>query len=251
MSGFSSMNEMSQSEYDGFLLGTVKFNNDPERLQRIKVSIPRLMDGDVENLPWVSPILSAPQGLTSNAGVVEVPALGALVVVKFQGGQIYYGLCHGSIPTKSYTPNPSLLLNYPNRRGWSDTAGNLMWIDVTSGQTEFHLKHTSGTYVHIDNLGNLHINSVKQVLVDCETAVVNATNSTTLTCPSNTINGNLSLNGNLTHTGNTTQTGNVTLSGTFSVTGSSFRHNGVRVGDDHNHTNVRFGTDISGPPQVP
>ena len=235
MTGFSSMNDLSPQKNDGFLLGTVKFNNDPERLQRIKVSVPRLMEGDVNNLPWISPILSAPQGFTSSAGVMEVPALGALVVVQFQSGQIYYGLCHGSVPTKSHTPNAALLLNYPNRRGWSDTAGNLMWVDVTSGQTEFHLSHVSGTYVHIDNLGNLHISSVKQVLVDCETAVVNASVSTAVTCPTNTINGNLVLNGNLTHTGNTVQTGNVTI-------------NGKNVGSTHVHSGVQAGGSNSGQP---
>lgn len=257
MSGFSNLNEFQADDYSGYLLGTVVFNNDPDRLQRIKVSIPRLLTGDPANLPWISPINRSPFGLTSNAGTVEVPALGSLVLVEFQGGNIYYGLCMGSVPTKSYTPNPALLLNYPNRRGWADIAGNLLWIDTTSGQVEFHLKHSSGTFIHVDNAGNVNINSVNEVKVDCETAVVNASTSTHVTSPTNTIDGDVVINGDITHTGNTTQTGDFALTGDFDetgdlhVTGTAFRHNGVRVGSDHNHTNVQVGGNISGPPQVP
>lgn len=224
MPGFNNLNQIDSADYFGYFVGTVKANNDPQQRQRVKVSIPKLFEGSVDDLPWVAPLVSSPFGMTSNSGVMQVPALGSLVVVEFQKGDVYNGLYSHSIHSLSHTPDPALLLNYPNRRGWRDPQGNLWWVDTTTGSVEIHLKHKSGTYVHINNAGDVEVNSVTKVTVNAPTAEVNAddvlvtaSSMVDITSPETKVNGKL------------------TLVGDLDASGGTFKHNSVNVGSTHVH----------------
>lgn len=74
--------------------------------------------------------------------------------------------------------------------------------------------------------------------------LIEAGSTVTIRAPSILLDGNVSVSGNL-HTDGA-------LSYELGISGNgSARNNGVRVGSDHNHTNVQVGGNISGPPQVP
>ena len=78
---------------DAYHVGRVVFNDDPARQQRVKVTIPGyLTDLDPTNLPWVGPIAQSDFGNTATHGSVRVPVLGALLILKFQGGDRNKGL---------------------------------------------------------------------------------------------------------------------------------------------------------------
>lgn len=257
MTGFRNSNDISKSDYTGRFVGTVKDNNDPEQRQRIKVFIPKLLEAPTEYLPWIAPILTSDVGMTSSSGVMSVPPLGSSVVVEFQNGDLNYGLYVGYTHDAKHTPDASLLLNYPNRRGYSDRRGIKFWVDNTAGQVELHWQHPSGTFIHVNNAGEVLISNATKVTVNTAEALVTASSSATITTPTANINASSQLNitspntlvtGNLTVVGDSDLTGDFSLQGDLLAVGSSFKHNGTNVGSSHIHGGVRFGGDLSAPP---
>lgn len=81
---------MSTNKLDGFYNGTVVDNVDPDRLSRIRVSIPCLTEGiESDLLPWYSianPVNASPNSKAS------IPPLGSEVKVEFPTNDIYNGI---------------------------------------------------------------------------------------------------------------------------------------------------------------
>jgi hypothetical protein len=162
--GFNSAMQLEQSEYTKPFLAQVVANNDPDKRQRIKVRIPGLLDGTVEFLPWVLPKhdtrFGTGTGPNGPYGHQYIPPVGALVVVRFQEGDLTYGLTDGVIPSVGIDV---LQTNYPNRYGLRDPGGNYLYVDTQSGDIEF--KHKSGTTIHvrpdgtIDVIGQANVNA--------------------------------------------------------------------------------------------
>ena len=91
-----------------------------------------------------------------------MPALGSLVGVEFQNGDIHYPLYTG-LPKTLKTSIEEELANYPNRYGFRDEVGNVAYIDKTSGSTTMFLKHFTGTTVQISNDGSVQITAVAPI----------------------------------------------------------------------------------------
>lgn len=159
------------SEQATYFVAKVVENNDPLKLQRIKVTVPNLLEGSVESLPWCMPITSSVLGGNTKTSVaVAIPPIDSHVVVVFQGGDVNYGLVIGSLVTKS-TELGELATNYPKRRGWVDAAGNHFFVDTTEGSITFEVKHTSGTTIQIDNEGKLTITTAGDTTVNATGAL--------------------------------------------------------------------------------
>lgn len=152
---WNNINQDADTSQELYHLGVVVENNDPKQMQRIKVSIPNKMEAPIEELDWVGPISRSAFGVGDLFGTMNVPALGSIVLVYFQGGDIKYGLYEGSAISVNFRPHPQLLINYPRRYGFCDPAGNYMYIDYTPNQVSMHLYHKSGTNFDIDNAGNV------------------------------------------------------------------------------------------------
>ena len=180
MPGFNNFNQMEAATYDGQIKGIVVENRDPEYRQRIKVRIPELMEAEIEDLPWILPIVESSFGMTAGAGTVSIPVIDSIVIVEFQKGDIHYGLYTSGLHTSQWTLPAELMTNYPHRRGWKDPAGNKLWIDIKEDHVEFHLEHVSGTSFHVDNDGNLSINVVGNTTVSTK-------GSTTIGTEGNTV----------------------------------------------------------------
>ena len=151
----NNMNQLEDSSYSGKFVGTVVFNQDPLKKQRIKVSIPNLLEAPVDQLPWFAPVLASGFGNEATSNVMQVPIVGSKVVVEFQNEDIHYGLYVGYVDSKEIHDDPELLVNYPKRRGWRDPAGNKLIIDHTGGQETVEFRHKSGTKFFIYPNGNL------------------------------------------------------------------------------------------------
>jgi hypothetical protein len=82
--------------------------------------------------------------------------------------------------------------------------------------------------------------------IECATLVINATESTTITTPIFTVNGDTNINGNTTVEGDTTVTGVTGITGTLAVTGD-VTANGVSV-HNHVHSGVTAGGANTGAP---
>lgn len=155
------MNNLSdtpnQDYSDVIFQGLVVANNDPERLERIKVSVKGLYEGS--NLPWCMPykhrLFGSKQG---GQGVFAVPTVGSRVYVILQQGSPEHPMYSGSLLAKGAT-HATFTTNYPNRYGLIDPAGNIIFVDTTPGQVQMHLAHVSGTTLHIAPNGAVTINT--------------------------------------------------------------------------------------------
>ncbi len=208
------MNQMEAATYSGSLLGIVVDNDDPDKLQRVKVTIQNVMEGDKEDLPWVAPKnIDTGFGITKDAGGIYVPALDSILVIEFQGGDIHYGLTVGSMHTARYTPDPDLLKNYPDRRGWHDTKKNKAYIDVTEGEAIMHLEHFSLTMIQVEDDGEVNVTIVK----DCNVTIKGDLNITVSGDTNITTDGTT----NIETKGDT----NISSDGDVNVTGSTINLN--------------------------
>lgn len=140
---------------DQRLIGIVVDNNDPQKTtQRVRVTIPGLLESEnIEELPWLLPSHKSVYGVGDNYGVVQVPRIGARVVVKFQGADLSYGVYEHDATTTNLTLPKELLENFPNRIGFSTPSGDLFYNDLTTGEVRW--RHASGTSISIDGDGNV------------------------------------------------------------------------------------------------
>lgn len=130
-------------------LGTVVNNLDPEKAERLQVSVPHMFTGPVASLPWV-----LPKKHRNTAVGLDVPNIGDQVYVELQDGDPHYPVWVGRHLVSGALPD-ILKQNYPNRSGWLDSAGNYFYVDRTPGQRVIHLQHATGTSVDIDDSGNV------------------------------------------------------------------------------------------------
>jgi hypothetical protein len=153
----NNMNQLQDGSYAGYFVGTVVFNEDPLKKQRVKLTIPNLLEGPPKDLPWFSPFLASGFGNNQNSNNMQVPVLGSKVVVEFQNEDIHYGVYIGYVDSGEIVDDPELLINYPKRRGWRDPAGNKLILDYTSGQETVEFRHKSGANVFFDPEGNITV----------------------------------------------------------------------------------------------
>lgn len=223
--GFNSAMQLEQSEYTKPFLAQVVENNDPDKRQRIKVRIPGLLDGTVEFLPWVLPKHDTRFGTGTGSngpyGHQYVPPVGALVVVRFQEGELAYGLTDGMIPSVGIDV---LQTNYPNRYGLRDPGGNHFYVDTQSGDVEF--RHKSGTTVHIQGDGAVSVTCVKDL-----TATVQQNLTATVQQNLNaTVSGNTSVNTSGNTDLHTSGTMNLQSGGAMNLTaGGNLKLTGARI----------------------
>ena len=156
--GFNSAMQLEESNYAKTFAAQVIDNLDPTKKQRIRVRIPGLLDGPTNYLPWILPKhdtrFGTGNGPNGAYGHQYVPPVGALIVVYFEEGELYYGATEGAVPVQGVSLSV-LETNYPNRYGFRDPGGNHFYVDTQSGDVEF--RHKSGTTFHILQDGTVNI----------------------------------------------------------------------------------------------
>jgi phage baseplate assembly protein gpV len=227
---FNNLNQLDPSDYSIPFIGKVVDNNDPKKLQRVKVEIPNLLTGEASSLPWCFPAQHSLFGMTETAYSVGVPVVGSTVIVEFQNGDIHYGCVTSAIHTSISAVSGELATNYPNRRGWLDPAGNLFYIDITDGQVKAHFLHKSGTRFTVEDNGDIIVHSVKDIKQSCINWSLEASNS--ISFKTSTVTGDAS---------STTWNSNIATNGTLT-------NNGVNVSSTHTHGGVRGGPDSTSVP---
>lgn len=184
MAGLSNQLKLKKIDYkDVILIGTVVDNNDPEKLERVRVKIPDLYDNmEDTDLPWAIPVYPRKHGATPDSGEFgNIPAVGSTVYVKLQNGDATFPTVVGSVlDVNNRLPDGGI--NYPNRYGFVDAAGNVFYIDTTPGSVEVFFRHKSGTKIEINDAGELTITGVDNVNInsdlDTNITVKGATNIT-------------------------------------------------------------------------
>lgn len=140
----------SDLKYDGYTIGFVTENADPEGLGRIKIKIPNLLDTDQGPVPWCLPTRKSPFGQGPGYGVYGSPKVGSPVRISFQGGDPQYPVYEADEYLKA-NANPKF--KEPDTWGYKDPAGNELFVNMTTGAWEF--THQSGLTLKYDGDGNL------------------------------------------------------------------------------------------------
>jgi Type VI secretion system/phage-baseplate injector OB domain len=191
---------------DVIFRGVVVDNDDPLKLERIRVSVVGLYESvDSTLLPWCISFRRLTFGSGSGYGEFGVPRVGSIVGIMLQQGDPHFPMYLGSL-LQAGNQVAEAGTNYPNRYGFKDHTGNLFFVDTVSGEVRF--QHKSGTILKILNNGDVEVNGVGDGTVTVEGTL-------TLTGQDVIINGDtVTLNG-------TTAIQLATASLVFNVTGSS------------------------------
>jgi hypothetical protein len=156
---------MSRETLKGLVVsGDVINNNDPERMMRVQVRVPLLhreiLDAD---LPWARPLITfAAAGMSGTAGSIRIPQIGSKVALQFLDDTLYNSLYIGDLADEVVIPQ-ELLAEYPNAYGWIDAAGNLFFVNTTTGVVQF--VHVTGTKFQISANGAIKVVSATTVSI--------------------------------------------------------------------------------------
>lgn len=167
-SGLSEAQDILQkrNDYDGrFFLGTVVDNNDPKKIERLRIRVPNLYGDEIPDadLPWCIPVKHRVRGTTGGNHSLCVPIVGSKMIVVLQDGDPYHPMYMGGFLTPEDLASV-LTENYPNRYGFADEKGNHLYVDNATGDVEFH--HFSGLNIHITPTGTLDIDGPEDLLVN-------------------------------------------------------------------------------------
>ena len=146
-------------------IGAVVNNNDPKKLQRIRVRIHDIHRQVSDNqLPWCLPFTSL---FASGAGIGQfgpIPTLNSRVYVCYLDDSPYYPMYLGGTISEDrkledFTQEGSATANdYPYVYGKIDRSGNLTLVNTKRDTFEFH--HVTGTRIAIDGYGRVQIDVV-------------------------------------------------------------------------------------------
>lgn len=141
-----------------YFLGKVVDNDDPLKMERVKVRIPDVFEGDSANFPWCSPAKAGWFPNTAEFGVFGlVPPVGTEIKVLFQQGNPLYPLYFAYPHQKDERVN-DFVTNYLKRYGWKDPQGNLFFIDTTNAANpQVKFQHTAGILFTIEPNGTFNI----------------------------------------------------------------------------------------------
>ncbi len=217
------LNNLAQQETTdlgtSFFIGTVVDRTDPVNKRRVRVTIPKLLDGEPNELPWLAPFLSTTITHGSNYGSYHlVPKIGDKILVGFQQGSLLHGYYFGSILSKD--SNVPALVSV-DTYGFADPSGNTFYVNTITGEVKF--SHSSGMSFTVSSSGNINIIAPADV----------------------NLLGNLIVNGNITNTGSVSTSGNISsgavVSAATDLTSGSFSsrthtHGGVEPGNSNTST---------------
>lgn len=129
--------------------GTVVDNLDPNKLGRVKCTIPGIMEAAKENLPWIT--------TEQDPSNMIIPEIGDVLKIEFPNNDVYTPVYVGYWNTKANL-NPDFDADYPNTFGIVKQGFKLLY-NMT--QKLAQLIHPSGTEGDIDMDGNVTTNIAK------------------------------------------------------------------------------------------
>ena len=143
-----------------YMVGTVVDNNDPDQMERVKVSIPNLFEGESKDFPWCAPHKIGWFPNTRAFGVFGlVPPIGTKVYVFFQQGNPLYPF-YSAYPHNVGDRTDEFKTNYLKRYGWKDPEGNVFVVDTEAGaDPKVRFTHVSGFEIKVGPSGRVDIKS--------------------------------------------------------------------------------------------
>ena len=141
-------------------IGSVVDNNDPKKLQRVKVRIHDI-HRNVEDkyLPWCLPLSLLTASNTTIGKFGPVPTLNSRVYIAYLDDSPYYPVYMGGTVSEDRKleefTSGDLGDSYPHAYGYIDRSGNRLAVDTEKDLIDF--THVSGTRISVDGSGHVHI----------------------------------------------------------------------------------------------
>jgi hypothetical protein len=149
--------------------GIVVYNDDPRRLGRVKCVIAGLIEGRLQDLPWISPWQG---GESASSAKGAVPEIGSILTIEFKFEDVYTGFYTGAWKS-SETATGAFNESYPDVSGSRDEYGNKTIINKKKGVTEF--VHSSGSAVKFDSAGNASLKVAGKIQLQSASGKATAT----------------------------------------------------------------------------
>lgn len=147
----------SQQRYYGKYRGFVTDNQDPDKLGRVKVTVPSVFSG--EETFWALPC--SPFGGLAEQGVFMVPEVGAQVWVEFEEGNKHQPIWVGVFwqPTEAIPAEAQK--SPPTTRIIKTPSGHVLQFDDESGKEKLRLAHPKGAELNVDENGTVILTDAK------------------------------------------------------------------------------------------
>ena len=159
-------------------------NNDPLKLQRVKIRIQKLHRGVVDaDLPWASPVSLMTQG-NNQVGAIKIPVNGSQILVEYLDD--YTILYKGDFVTSSSAIPELTNTNYPNCYGYTDRSGNKFLVDTQTDTVTF--THLSGATLSITATGDIIVKAKASLQLEGQSLSIKTTNDINISCGAFNVN---------------------------------------------------------------
>lgn len=231
-----------------FYLGEVIDNEDPKKLERVRVRIKEIhgTSNQIPNKEIPFAVKCQENFLGKKSKKYCVPDIGTIVKVVFHKGDIYSPIYTGEISNlgnkdseQESLSNGDLLIKDKNGNKWKKTS-NKLEIEQNGDinlKISSDFSQTIGGKLNIKVDGDSKIESIKLSIKSGTTIEIEGTTSISIKSPSINFDGNATISGNLQVVGNTT-TANMTATNA-TISGKPFL--------THTHAGVTPGPGTSGP----
>jgi phage baseplate assembly protein gpV len=217
--------------------GVVVNNNDPLKAKRLQIRVDGPHD-DIPDakLPWAICGVYQGRGCHPTADRVEIPIIGAELLVVFQQGDSQNPMYLGGVASVDTVPD-LFKPNYPHRSGWLVPNGTYFVVDEVANSLTIHHR---GTTAVIDSGGNVQVNVVGTTTVVSAGNVLVQAPQVTLDTPMTICTGQLDVHAMLTFRGGMTGYGGgsgdtATITGTIRVSGGDVVVDGIGVKTHHHN----------------
>lgn len=140
-------------------VGVVVDNNDPARMQRVRVRLPQHPDNlKDDDLPWAVPEKAGMFGSGNGLGTMSVPIIGSFVSVRFCPDQ--YSEIYTQLQTVT---SANITGGYPKAYGIQDQNGNFLSMNLV----EKLLKVLLESEVQISQTGDIKMKLAGNIHLDC------------------------------------------------------------------------------------
>lgn len=157
--------EKERQSFHGNYRGIVEDVEDPMNVGRVKIRVMSVYDDlDTVDMPWA--IYADPfMGGSKNKGGFFVPDLGDTVWVFFEQGDHMQPVYFAGAPAQPHLPDETREAPYYKNRMWKTKTGHFLEFNdgEETGQGYIRITHRTGSYIMLDDEGNITIDSVNDL----------------------------------------------------------------------------------------